>query len=208
MRQKTQMAREMTDEINRATDMAVAADGELENLGRSGGEYGTGTGVNAERARGLGGLAMGQVLTYNPEAQGRGEMENGLRGVERLEHPAARERAENERVREIAEVDNGYARNEISPSLSSVGEASALEEAERLARDRENLNAEMVPTASFEAKIQNKSQEEIGKVMAIEVGDLLKRKSFAPAEVVSLKNEGMVSMLASFKNPRVLGERN
>ena len=36
MRQKTQMAREMTDEINRATDMAVAADGELENLGRSG----------------------------------------------------------------------------------------------------------------------------------------------------------------------------
>ena len=33
-------------------------------------------------------------------------------------------------------------------------------------------------TASFEAKIQNKSQEEIGKVMAIEVGDLLKRKEF------------------------------
>ena len=54
-----------------------------------------GGGVSQAQARGIGGLAMGQVLTYNPDAA----------------YLSARERAENERVYEMAEADNGYARN-------------------------------------------------------------------------------------------------
>lgn len=178
MKQGAQTAREMTEEINRVTD--------AERVGDAAGRGN----MSPERARGIGGLAMGQVLTYNPE------------------HLGQRERAENERVREIAEIDNGYARNEIAPNLSSVGEESALEEAERLADDRENYLSELDPGRSFEAKIQANSQEEIAKEAAVEMGKLLRQKSFAPSALEEYRFRGMKRMMGAFAQPREFGERN
>lgn len=191
---------------------------------------------DAERARGIGGLAMGQVLTYNPEAASRvrpeagapefgavqtlgprpeviqGRDANEMMGVagenlRQLEHLPRRAEIEDERVREQAEIEDGYARNEIAPNLSSVGLASAFEEAERRTADVANARGEVAPE-TFDDKIQNKSQEEIGKVAAAEIGDLQRQKSFSPARVAKLRDEWMEKMLAAFKNPRKFKERN
>lgn len=207
---------------------------------------------DADRVRGIGGLAMGQVLTYNPEvadnvrsgvgatrpeagapefglvqnmrsgseaASSRPALEaiqgrdvNEMMGVagenlQQLGHLSRRAEIENERVREQAEIEDGYARNEIAPNLSSVGLASAFEEAERRTADVANARGEVAPE-TFDDKIQNKSQEEIGKVAAAEIGDLQRQKSFSPARVAKLRDEWMEKMLAAFKNPRKFKERN
>lgn len=251
MRQRAQTAREVTEEIDRATD-AVVED-----------TSGQGRGVDLGQARGLGGLAVGQVLTYNPENAGsgvsrvnleannvgsgannasfeannagnrsggangfggsnRGEGDGGaalgglgqlgqpegLGRLGRLEHPSVRERENNERVREIAEIDNGYARNEIDPNLSSVGEESKLEVNERLADDNENLRNELSGVKDFEAQIQAKKQEDIAKAMVPQVGNLLRRKSFAVNDVIELQRVGRDQTLLSFERPRKIGDRN
>lgn len=212
---------------------------------------------NAQRAREIGGLAMGQVLTYNPDpqrtdsvqrndsvqgadlaretdlvqgadlgaagpkgydvaenwpraVQGRnaGEM-RGVAGenLRQLEHLPERMKMQNERVREQAELENGYARNEIAPNLSSVGLASEVERAEYLATDLANAKAEFAP-ATFEDEIQNKGQEEVGKAMAIRIGKLLKQKSFRPKDVTEERDEGMLLMFERFKDKRVFKGRN
>lgn len=181
---------------------------------------------NAQRARGIGGLAMGQVLTYNPEAadharsevgapefeavQGRNTSEMmGVAGenLRQLEHLPEQMRMQNERVREQVELENGYARNEIAPNLSSVGLASKVEQAEYQAADLANAEGELAP-ATFEDEIQNKGQEEVGKAMAIRIGKLLKRKSFRPKDAVEWRDKGMLQMFERFKNKRVFKERN
>ncbi len=232
VRQRAQTAQEMTDEINRVTDASVGfgvenGDFGTENGAREAARNEGGGGVSQAQARGIGGLAMGQVLTYNPDAA----------------YLSARERAENERVYEMAEADNGYARNEIVPNLSSVmGEAtgnlsrggaagnllggevegpirgetaegsvmgeSAIEEAGRLADDRENLLSELDPERSFGAKVQAKSQEEIAKGVSAEMGKLLRKKSFSPNEVENYRFAGMEAMMQAFAQPRIFKERN
>lgn len=175
----------------------------------------------------------GQVLTYNPDlqeadlgtvgpkgpdaagnwyqaVQGRDASEmKGVAGesLQQLEHPSEQMRMQNERVREQAEIENGFARNEIDPNLSSVGLASETEEVYREAMDKGNEEAEFKPE-SFDDKLQNKSQEEMGKVVATIVGKLRGRKSFAPAQIARLRDEWMEKMLAAFKNPRKFKERN
>lgn len=255
MKQRAQTAREMTEEIDRATDAAVFAGSNeaglggaalngaaLSQEGLNGADLGreslNGAGSNAltgvemkgrsgEQARGIGNLAVGAmehgqgVLSQAERGQGvfgQGERGQGQRSAGEYSREASgqgervalfsREIAENERVREIAETDNGYARNEIAPNLSSVGEEGGMEIAERLAEDRGNLQAELSPKLSFDAKIQNKNQEEIGEVMAAEVGNIARKKSFSPSELVDLRNEGTNRMLESFKNPRKIGDRN
>ena len=257
VKQRAQTAREMTEEIDRATEAMVgfgvtpdvgqrldAVGGRggsngFEGRGLGGGveERGFGSarreGMDPAQARGIGGLAMGQVLTYNPEAsvlstqmeavpgerqgmpeygavQGRNaDQMMGVAGksLGELERPSAFAQMENERVRETAELDNGYARNEIAPNLSSVGLASKTEEAYRKVADEGNGRAEF-KAESFDDRLQNETQEGIGKVMAGDVEKLRRQKEFRPNDIVKMRDEGMITMLKAFKTPRFFKERN
>lgn len=217
MRNGAQVAPDMTGGMSRE---AGAGGFDTEPRGAREPEY------NAQRARGIGGLAMGQVLTYDPETadhahpeaevpefgavQGRNASEMmGVAGenLRQLEHLPEQMRMQTERVREQVELENGYARNEIAPNLSSVGLTSAVERAEYRAVDLANAEGELAP-ATFEDEIQNKGQEEVGKAMAVRIGRLLKQKSFRPKDAVEWRDKGMLQMFERFKNKRVFKERN
>lgn len=220
-------------------------------------------GHDVGRVRGIGNLAMGQVLTYNPEAQGNGSGAlagvaaeavvgrdaNKMLGVAgeslgELEEQSVQERLNNARIMGAAALENGYARKEIIPNLSSVergiengyggvksgergvksgegrmntgevdpglismGLASEKELAERRALDNANAKGEFAPV-SADDKLQNNTQEGMGKTMAAEVGNYQRRKSFIANDIVKLRDQGMLKMLAAFKNPRIFKERN
>lgn len=217
MRNGAQVASDMTGEVNRSVG---AGEFGAEPRGVEAQRY------DAQRAREIGGLAMGQVSTYSPETTGRVHSEAGAPGfgavqgrdasemlgvagenLRQLEHLPEQMRMQNERVRERVELENGYARNEIAPNLSSVGLTSEVERAEYQATDLANAEGELSPV-TFEDEIQNKGQEEVGQAMAIRIGKLLKRKSFRPNEATKLRDEGMLRMFERFKNKRVFKERN
>lgn len=168
---------------------------------------------NTETVRGIGGLAMGQTSanSLGTEAvQGRNTSEMmGVAGKDlwQLEHLPEQAKIQNELVRERAELENGYAKKEIAPNLSSVGLTSEVERAEYQAADWANAEGELAP-ATFEDEIQNKGQEEVGKAMAIRIGKLLKQKSFRPNDAVEWRDKGMLQMFERFKNKRVFKERN
>lgn len=196
--QKPQTAREMTEEINRATDVEV----------------------NPAQARGIGSAAMGAANEqgrepiYGPAsevadgrmqgvADGRIQGMTDGRGLE-MTNERASEMA-GERVWGMTEADNGYSGGEYGANVSTVGEESALEVAERRAADYENLMMELKPEGN-EAKQVYRTQEEIGKATAREVRQFAGKASFVVDEVVRLQREEAAKTLALWG--RTLGDRN
>lgn len=135
-----------------------------------------------------------------------GREEAGGRGNKILAYGAESAR-ENERVREMAEIDNGYGA-ESRPGVSTVGEESALQIAERRAWDAENIRNEVNPTRDYEAQIMAKDQNAIAQDVAGKVDMIVRQREFRPGELEMLRMRASKSMLEAYENPYILGRRN
>lgn len=167
--QDRRAAREMTEEIDRATDGGVfeRAAEESHELGR-------------ETAENLG----GKILAYGAEQQRK-----------------------NERVYEMAEVDNGYGK-EMMPGVSQVGEESGRQIAEREAWDAENRRNEDNPKRDYEAQIMARDQSGIARDMADRVEKITRQREFGVRDLEMLRLRASASMREAYENPYKLGERN
>lgn len=174
MGQRTQSAREMTAEIDRATD--VAANQQLKvQEGVSGREIG----------RSQAGNFGNKVLTYNPDAQAE---------------------LNNERVHEMAEIDNGYGADGAD-NANVVGEESRLQSAERLAEDREDVANEQGLNGNYVKNIMDRNNKRITAETVAAVDKLISDNEYRPGQLDQLMSTARTKFLKDVFN-RILGSRN
>lgn len=95
---------------------------------------------------------------------------------------------------------------ELERPLEFVGEESAIQRQERLADDAEDLVSENGDGLGFVDKIVATNQEAIARAIVPEVNKIINRKSFRPAELLSLYRQGTNKTLGVFN--RKIGGRN
>lgn len=186
-------AREMTAEIDRATDLAVAAGAEElsatqanlvpEQIGA------IDPAVARERAKQMG----WQVIDGGKVA---GNTETVSRGSE-IDIPGS------EAVQEILRDED-----ELVNSTEYVGVETPLQVDERLAREQENLQNEDDPRRDFEARVAHESQEKIARETMIEVNKIVNHKQFSPIELVRLHRKMGNMVLNSYEDPHPIGRGN
>lgn len=205
---RSQSAREMTDEIEQATNLAIEERDLAEQRARLGGasmaavrgmngiENGKGA---AENMQTLGGLTSersvnlgNKILTYNPDQVAREQ-----RQMQR----------DTERVREIAETESGLA-GRAEEGASTVGMESAVLSGEREAQSQENLLNELDPKRDHEAQIMARDQTGVAREMATIVEGMTRNGNFRIMELEVALSKGRDRMLEAFENPRRLGDRN
>ena len=182
-------AKELTDEINRETDLALAAGAEEQGLTETMSQVRqmpTVSHVQAER--------MGwKVLELGKE--------NGSFGVVR----------DSENLQSLGgEVKQEILRDEdelLNPT-DYVGVESELQVQERLADAKENLRNEDDPKRDFEAKIATSSQEKIAQSAIAEVDKIINHGHFSPFELQQAYRKIGNVMLESFEVPHPIGKGN
>lgn len=177
--QSWRTAKELTEEIDRATS---GVDLETEKA----------------RQRGVETTETIEATEWRGAAEGRGNKILAYGGEQQLE---------NERVEEIAEIDNGYGA-EARPGVSTVGEESAVQAAERRAWDAENIRNEANPKRDYEAQIMAKDQEGIARDVLGKAEAIAGQREFRPSELERLRMRASTSMLEAYENPYILGRRN
>lgn len=203
--QRQMSAKELTQEIERETSAAVmserASAGTLEghSLGRgearqigqmAAGAEGfvvknTQTGAGREQAQRMG----WQVLD--------GGQKTGIYSSEQAGNTINNFEARQEIARDEAELEHPQ---------GFVGEESNLQEQERLADDREDLASETGGGLKFVDKIVTTNQEAIAQAIVPEVNKIVNRKSFRPAELMGVYQQGVNKTLGVFN--RRIGDRN
>lgn len=182
--QDRRTARELTEEIDRATDGAVAEmarDAQENQDIQDSQDVRALQGLGRETAGGLG----GKILTYGGTEQ----------------------RRENERVYEMAEIDNGYGR-EMMPGVSQVGEESGRQIAEREAWDAENRRNEDNPKRDGEARIMARDQGGIARETAEQIEIQTRQRAFTVSDIEKMWLRASAAMREAYENPYKLGERN
>lgn len=197
-------ARELTKEIDHATDLAA---GELsESKARELGQNVL-TNANLDMSgvqtpeQNLRGLEMSQnlnreaagslgnrVLTYNPEQ-------------------AAKIVADNERVQAMAEIDNGYGEAVKSGNESLVGVESKIQTKERLQEDREMIQTEEGQNGPYARNIMERNNKRLTKDTVNNVNKLIADNNYYPGKLDELMTRSRTNFLKDVFN-RILGSRN
>ncbi len=189
-------AKELTDEINRETDLALAAGAEEQGLTETMlqvRQTPTVSHVQAER--------MGWKVLEGGKAQVELGKENGSFGVVR----------DSENLQSLGgEVKQEILRDEdeLSNPTDYVGVESELQVQERLADAKENLRNEDDPKRDFEAKIATSSQEKIAQSAIAEVDKIINHGHFSPFELQQAYRKIGNVMLESFEVPHPIGKGN
>lgn len=186
-------AREMTAEIDRATDLAMAAGAEGRSAGRSNfvpeQVEAEDTETARERAKQMGWQVIdGGKVVENAETVLRGPE------VDTPDFEAAQEILRDE--------------DELVNSTDYVGVETPLQVDERLQREMENLKNENDPSRDFEARIAHESQEKIARETMIEVNKIVNHKQFSPLELVRLHRKMGNMVLNSYEDPHPIGRGN
>lgn len=186
-------AREMTVEIDRATDLAIAAGAEGLSTERSGFAPEQAEPKNEaaarERAKQMGWQVIdGGKVARNAEGVPRGpEMDTP-------DYEAAQEILRDE--------------DELVNSTDYVGVETPLQVDERLQREMENLQNEDDPKRDLEARIAHESQEKIARETMVEVNKIVNHKQFSPLELVRLHRKMGNMVLNSYEDPHPIGRGN
>ncbi len=153
-----------------------------------------GAGAENMRFGNIGGVVV-------PEQAGRGRdlaRRVGWQVVDGGLHEVADIETAGELSRDQTEVEN--------PELI-VGEDTAVQRAEYLAEDREDLQRELGEGLKFEAKVAARSQEAVARAVMPQVEKMVSSKSFRPSDLERVYRQGVNSMLVDVLG-RSVGERN
>lgn len=173
--QRNQNAREMTEEIDRAASIEVAAQNRQQQLHA----------LDRERAGNFG----NRVLTYNPDL----EISN-------------KDVLENERVREIAEAENGFARQAME-NVSTVGAETKVQAQEWLNEDREDIANEQGLNGSYVKNLMDRNNKRITSETVAAVDNIISKNEYHPGQLDELMNRTRTKFLKDVFN-RILGSRN
>lgn len=183
--QNTQNARQMTEEIDRLTDLATEEQHRHIEQTR-GGELS----LNRDQASNLG----NRVLTYNPEQQG---LRSNLDSNTDLN---------TERVQQIAEADAGY-QSEAKVNFDPTGAETPVQSQEWLAEDREDIENELGLNGKYVKRIMDRNQKNL-TAEAVEVVDkIISKNNYHPNQLDEAANSLRTSFLKDVFN-RILGSRN
>lgn len=190
-------AKELTEEINRETDLAVAAGAEGQGFAMARPQAGQASTVPYTQAEQVGWKVLaGDQAQVMPSEGNNGDYgtNNSLEPTQNLEDKAKQEILRDE--------------DELEHPTDYVGDESALQTEERLADATENLRNEDNPKRDFEAKIATSSQEKIARSAIAEVDKIINHKRFLPAELQQAYREIGNVMLNSFEVPHPIGKGN
>lgn len=175
-------AKELTEEIDAATDLARP---------------------RAEVARDLGRVA--QIAEHSPRSDRAELITGGALAEERVI-------ASNDEVKQMVAVENGYAEaGNLTPGENVVGGESAIEVKERLTSDRETAKIQsgegLLEDQQWMHKISVQSGKELAKTVEEKVSQITTAGDFNPA---ALERVRFGSMLSAIKNDEgySFGERN
>lgn len=213
--QDLQTARELTEEIDRATDGAVAemAQNEVRNFQNARMNRGM---REVQDMQGSRDAQMGRGMRENQDIQdaqdvralqGLGRETAGGLGGKILAYGGTEQQRENERVYEMAEIDNGYGR-EMMSGVSQVGEESGRQIAEREAWDAENRRNEDNPKRDDEARIMARDQGGIARETAEQIEIQTRQRTFTVSDIEKTWLRASAAMREAYENPYKLGERN
>lgn len=175
-------ARDLTAEIDRATDLVVAQEredlrqGRLENTEKSEGQI-------PERE---------QVQRMGWQVIGGGQLERSSGDLRGGSLTPAEEVARDEQ--------------ELTRAEDFVGTESQLQIAERIKDDDEDARNEAGEGLGFENRIVAKNQEGVARLVTPEVDKMVNQKSFRPSDMERLYRDGVNAMLGIFN--RRIGDRN
>lgn len=175
-------ARDLTEEIDRATDFVVAQErasaerGQLENTEKPEGRI-----TGREQAQRMGWQVMG--------GDQRERSIGDLKG---------------ERLTPAGEV--GRDERELTQAEEFVGTESRLQITERIGEDEEDARNEAGEGLGFENRIVAKNQEGVARTVTLGVDKVVAQKSFRPSDLEKLYREGVNSILKVFN--RKIGDRN
>lgn len=177
-------ARDLTAEIDRATDLAVPVG--VEDMR---GQRFTAA-AQGERMTAVTGREKAQQMGWQVIDGGRNEtVKDG--GVAEVLTPAG----------EVARDER-----ELTEAQEFVGEESRIQTKERLADDLEDARNEAGEGLGFENRIVAKNQEGVARVVGPEVDKLVNQKSFRVSDLERIYRHGVNTTLGIFG--RRIGDRN
>lgn len=194
-------AREMTAEIDAATDGGDVLGLHPDRI-VTGVEIKDATGASA----GNEGTLRGVEGRFVPQ-EGITQEQMRQMGAQWLQQERRREE-QMWRRQEQSEIEAGMDEQELSQPEEFVGEASRLQEAERMAADRQEYALEHGEGLKFESKIVAKNQEERGRIVAQKVGKFLAQKNPRIDDILTMYREERDATLRAFDPPRAIGDRN
>lgn len=181
-------AKELTAEIDQATDLALVA------------EQAAALETSREQVEKIGRQALG-----NGDVQARIQPHSAEIGAQAIYSTVQVDgnAAEREAARELAQDED-----KLEHSVDYVGTESSLQRQERQAGDQENLKNELDPKRDFEAEIASRGQEELAREAMAMVDDLLKEKQVSPAELERVWRRMGDAVLGSYEVPHLIGMGN
>lgn len=187
-------ARDLTEEINQATDLVMAAG--AENLNQL---------AQANLAQGRERVQQMGWRVIDGGRHGVGEMtEVGAMSGAGIVPEMGVVTETHERLTPVGEVARDEL--ELTQPESFVGDESKIQIKERLADDLEDARNEAGEGLSFENRIVAKNQEEVARAVAPEVDKLVGQASFRVKDLEKIYRQGVHAMLKVFN--REIGERN
>ncbi len=130
-----------------------------------------------------------RVLTYNPDL----EVSN-------------KDVLENERVREMAEAENGYARQAME-NVSTIGAETKVQAREWLKEDREDVANEQGLNGPYVKNLMDRNNKRITNETVAAVDDIISKNEYHPGQLDELMNRTRTKFLKDVFN-RILGSRN
>lgn len=187
-------ARELTAEIDRATDVA-RGDAVTEEM----------QGIQSGVQNGLNGAFSGPGMT-SEQAQtlGRGAIFGGA-GEERVMYGGEDATPGANEALDIAAAELSEDLNRVENPEEFVGNESGIQHREYVEQDRENAENEIHPERSLEAKVAYRRQEDVAKQVAPEVEKMM-RHDFALRDLTRMYRNGVNEMAGLFE--RNVGGRN
>lgn len=130
-----------------------------------------------------------RILTYNPD------LEAGNKGV-----------LENKRVREMAEAENGFARQAME-NVGTVGAETKVQAQEWLKEDREDVANEQGLNGPYVKNLMDRNNKRITNEAVAAVDDIISKNEYHPGQLDELMNRTRTKFLKDVFN-RILGSRN
>lgn len=195
--QKMKDARELTAEIDRATDV-VRGDAVTEEMqGMQGG---------VQRAQnGLNGAFSGPGMTSErAQTLGRGAIFGGA-GEERVMYEGEGAASGTSEALDVAAAELSEDLNRVEHPEGFVGNESEIQYREYVEQDRENAENEMHPERSLEAKVAYRRQEDVARQVTPEVEKMM-RHDFALRDLTRMYRNGVNEVAGLFE--RNVGGRN
>lgn len=178
-------AKELTEQINQATDLGLVAGAEGQSFG----------GVTSVEQRPVA-RERAQQLGWQVLDGGKSKSANNAEQV-------AAEIVDFEAAQEIARDQM-----ELEHLAEFVGDETPLQIDERLKNQQENSLNEIDPKRDFEAETVARSQEKIARTAMDEVERLLREKQVYPGKIVEIWRKRGDAVLNSYENPHPIGKGN